>query len=77
MDLSEIILRVKYFIDSEIKIELHKPLLIGLSGGADSVALLDILVALGYDCVACHCNFQLRGDEAERDMNFARVLPMS
>ncbi|WP_455497451.1 tRNA lysidine(34) synthetase TilS [Coprobacter sp.] len=74
MDLSEIILRVKYFIDSEIKIELHKPLLIGLSGGADSVALLDILVALGYDCVACHCNFQLRGDEAERDMNFARSI---
>lgn len=74
MNLSEITLRVKYFISSEIKIEQDKLLLIGLSGGADSVALLDILVTLGYRCIACHCNFQLRGDEAERDMNFARNI---
>lgn len=74
MDLSEIISRVKYFISSDIKIEQDKSLLIGLSGGADSVALLDILVTLGYKCIACHCNFQLRGDEAERDMNFARNI---
>ncbi len=45
--------------------------MVGLSGGADSVALLSILVRLGYDCVACHCNFMLRGDESIRDRNHA------
>lgn len=45
-----------------------------LSGGADSVALLRVLLALGYDCEAAHCNFQLRGSESERDEAFARRL---
>ena len=74
MDLSEIMLRVKQFIDSRIQLDKTMPVLIGLSGGADSVALSDILVTLGYRCIACHCNFQLRGDEAERDMVFARDM---
>lgn len=40
---------------------------VALSGGADSVALLSILMALGYKCVVAHCNFHLRGDESNRD----------
>lgn len=44
---------------------------VGLSGGADSVALLAILVELRYKCIACHCNFMLRGDESVRDRNHA------
>lgn len=47
---------------------------VGLSGGADSVALLDILVRLGYACTAVHCNFRLRGDESLRDERFAESL---
>ena len=43
------------------------PVVVGLSGGSDSVALLDILRALGYDCIAAHANFHLRGDESDRD----------
>ena len=45
-----------------------------LSGGADSVALLAILTRLGYDCVACHCNFMLRGEESVRDRNHAQRI---
>lgn len=48
------------------------PVVVGLSGGADSVALLGILVRLGYPCVSLHCNFHLRGEESERDERFAR-----
>ena len=42
--------------------------LIGLSGGRDSVALLDALVRQGYrKLVVCHLNHQLRGRASEAD----------
>lgn len=44
---------------------------VGLSGGADSVALLAVLSALGYRCIAAHCNFNLRGTESLRDREHA------
>lgn len=49
-------------------------LLVALSGGADSVALLLALLELGYTCIAAHCNFHLRGDESMRDEQFVRNL---
>lgn len=48
--------------------------IVALSGGADSVALLIIMKALGYDVEAAHCNFHLRGKESERDENFCVSL---
>lgn len=48
--------------------------IVALSGGADSVALLAVLTALGYRCVAAHCNFHLRGDESQRDMRHAQAV---
>lgn len=48
--------------------------LVALSGGADSVALLLALLALGYRVEAAHCNFHLRGDEADRDEEFVKRL---
>lgn len=44
---------------------------VALSGGADSVALLAVMVRLGYRVVALHCNFHLRGDESRRDRDHA------
>ena len=50
------------------------PLVVAVSGGADSVALLAALADEGYPCVAAHCNFHLRGDESVRDMRFVESL---
>lgn len=44
---------------------------VALSGGADSVALLAVMTALGYECSALHCNFHLRGTESDRDERHA------
>lgn len=49
-------------------------MLVALSGGADSVALLDVLQQAGYHCIAAHCNFHLRGAESDRDEAFVRSL---
>lgn len=50
----------------------------GVSGGADSVALLRFLAALrpqfGWDLVVCHIHHGLRGAEADRDECFVRAL---
>ena len=48
--------------------------LVALSGGADSVALLCALTALGYSVRAFHLNHGLRGAEADRDETFCRSL---
>lgn len=48
--------------------------LVALSGGADSVALLRALQALSHDVCAAHVNHGIRGAEAERDETFCREL---
>ena len=55
---------------------LHKDgkYIVTLSGGADSVTLLYVLKYLGYDIEAAHCNFNLRGDESDRDEKFCTDL---
>lgn len=60
------------YIDKYNLLPSDKPVLTGLSGGADSVALLAVLVKLGYSCIAVHCNFHLRGEESDRDEAFAK-----
>jgi len=63
---------VRSYIEKHRLLEINSPVLVGFSGGADSVALLAILKRLGYSCIALHCNFHLRGEESERDEEFAR-----
>ena len=50
------------------------PILVALSGGADSVVLLHLLLQNGYPCVAAHCNFSLRGQESDGDELFVKEL---
>lgn len=62
--------KVQSFIEEHRLLNAKDKVLVGFSGGADSLALLDVLLSLGYDCVAVHMNFQLRGEEALRDEAF-------
>lgn len=55
-----------------------KSVLVALSGGADSVALLHIMHTLsqeyGFRVYAAHVNHNLRGDAAKRDESFSKAL---
>lgn len=66
--------QVKDNIDRFSMLVENETVLVGLSGGADSVALLLSLYKLGYKVRACHLNHCLRGDEADRDEYFCKNL---
>lgn len=48
--------------------------LLGLSGGRDSVTLLHLLLVNGHRVTAAHLNHRLRGRESEADARFVRAL---
>ena len=66
--------RIERYITEKKLFGKQDKLVVALSGGADSVALLRALLSLGYDCMAAHCNFHLRADESDRDEAFVRKL---
>lgn len=65
---------ISTFVSSEQLLAPEAKVVVGLSGGADSSALLLVLHELGYDCHAVHCHFGLRGSEADRDLHHSKTL---
>lgn len=61
----------KYIRDNDLLAKGDR-VLVCVSGGADSMALWDVLLRGGYECVIAHCNFHLRGEESNRDEAFVR-----
>jgi len=66
--------KVKAVIERENLIPVGTRVVVGVSGGADSVALLHILHRLGYQPTAAHLNHSIRGAEADGDEAFVKVL---
>lgn len=50
----------------------NTPILLGISGGIDSMVMLDLFLRSGYTVGIAHCNFLLRGDESDQDEFFVK-----
>lgn len=68
--------KIKETIASYNMLEKGDNVVVGVSGGADSIALLHVLNSikdeLGITIFVCHINHNLRGEESLRDENFVR-----
>ncbi len=64
--------QVQKYIAKNRLLDKSDTILVALSGGADSVTLVHVLIQLGYSVAAAHCNFNLRGTESDDDEAFVR-----
>ncbi|MEA1885602.1 MAG: tRNA lysidine(34) synthetase TilS [Bacteroidota bacterium] len=49
-------------------------ILLAVSGGIDSVVMLDLFIEGKYNIAVAHCNFQLRGEESDGDERYVEEL---
>jgi tRNA(Ile)-lysidine synthase len=64
----------KYIADNFQLSPTQHHVLLAVSGGIDSVVMVDLFAKAGFNFTIAHCNFQLRGAESDRDEAFARNL---
>lgn len=73
-----LILKCINTLDEYAMLDNASHIVVGISGGADSVCLLHILSSLrekyNIELIGAHINHGIRGDEAKRDSDFARSV---
>jgi len=62
------------FIKRNKLFDLHDRVLLTVSGGLDSVVMVDLFHVCGIDFGIAHCNFKLRGYESDGDEDFVKAL---
>ena len=64
----------KKHIETNFAFIKDKKILLAISGGVDSVILAYLFSALKIDFILAHCNFRLRGKDADDDEQFVKKL---
>lgn len=66
--------RFLQFIKKHALINNGEKLLLAVSGGLDSMVLLNLCKLANYNVTVAHCNFQLRGDASDADAAFVKKI---
>ncbi len=61
-----------YIKDNKLFDTKNDRVLLAVSGGVDSMVMLDLFIRSHYNFAIAHCNFHLRGEESLRDEYFVR-----
>ncbi len=65
-------IQLENIINSSPLLDVKKPILVGVSGGADSIVLAHLLHKAGFKIAIAHCHFNLRGEDADSDQEFSK-----
>jgi tRNA(Ile)-lysidine synthase len=68
--------RFLQFVKKHALINNGEKLLLAVSGGLDSMVLLHLCKLANFNVTVAHCNFQLRGEESDRDAAFVRKISL-
>lgn len=63
----ELTCRFQKYIETHSLVGKSERVLLAVSGGVDSMVMMSLFRACGYETGVAHCNFQLRGAESEED----------
>ena len=59
-----------HLLDTRFSFLKETPLLLAVSGGIDSMVLIDLCQKSALNISLAHCNFKLRADESDADEHF-------
>ncbi|RFS16752.1 tRNA lysidine(34) synthetase TilS [Emticicia sp. C21] len=62
------------YINEQSLFQLTDKIVLAVSGGRDSIVLLDLFREAKFNFTVAHCNFQLRGEESDQDAEFVKEL---
>ncbi|MFI3259496.1 MAG: tRNA lysidine(34) synthetase TilS [Rikenellaceae bacterium] len=65
--MTNFIANFRKFVEENELVTHEDKILLTVSGGVDSMVLLDLFAKTDYQIGVAHCNFQLRGEESEED----------
>lgn len=70
--------RLKFILDNRMQIFSGSKIILAVSGGSDSVTMLDLFYQLAYrynfDLIVCHFNHKIRGMSSDNDELFVKNL---
>lgn len=66
--------RFQHYLQETLGIRPEDKVLLAVSGGRDSMLMAHLFLQAGYRCILAHCNFHLRGGDADLDEQLVRAF---